>query len=106
MKLWLDDVRDPAYHGRIGYVWAKTYFEAIEYLRTGEVTIADLDHDLGILSTLGYINKELTGYDVVTWMEMSGIWPKDGVFVHSMNPVGKRRMEQVINKYYLTKRKE
>lgn len=102
MKLWLDDIRNPARFGCIGFVWAKTAQEAIKYLQTGEVTFASLDHDLGIQSTLGLPNDEETGYTVVCWMEDHNVWPKDGVVVHSMNPVGRKRMQQVIDKYKKT----
>ena len=48
MNLWLDDVREPWRHGRIGWEWAKTASEAIALLETGKVENASLDHDLGI----------------------------------------------------------
>ena len=92
MKLWLDDIRDPAKFGHIGWTWVKTADEAIEALKTGQVTQASLDHDLSIGRTLGYDDGEKTGHDVVVWMEENGVYPEDGVEVHSQNPVGKRRM--------------
>lgn len=116
MKLWLDDVRDPTQHGAIGFEWAKTYEEAIRLLATREVTFASLDHDIGACeectASLEHIEDMKTpettffnrcphaksGYDVVCWMEEHGIWPEDGVRVHSMNPVGRQRMEAVIRK--------
>lgn len=100
MKLWLDDLRDPAKYGRIGWTWAKTAQEAIDLLKTGKVICASLDHDLTIQQTLGTPDKEDTGYTVVCWMEENDVWPDGGVEVHSMNPVGKWKMEQAIRKYY------
>jgi len=105
MKLWLDDVREPWKHGCLGWTWAKTAEEAIEFLKTGKVEEASLDHDLawehypgsGIPSTQ-YTAK--TGYDVVLWMEENNVWPPNGVRVHSMNPVGRAKMEAAINKHY------
>jgi hypothetical protein len=46
--LWLDDERKPPSFSdsRIPWTWAKTADEAIEYLKTGEVTFTSLDHDL------------------------------------------------------------
>jgi hypothetical protein len=41
-----------------------------------------------------------TGYDVVCWMEEHGMWPVDGITVHSMNPVGRARMEAAIRRHY------
>jgi len=100
MKLWLDDVRDPKDWGHIGWVWVKTYDEAVQMLRTGQVKMASLDHDLSLAATLGYPCGEKTGYDVVCWMEEHDVWPRYGVQVHSMNPVGAERMRKVIAKHY------
>lgn len=98
MKLWLDDIRDPSYFGNLNWIWAKTADEAIELLKTGKVIEASLDHDLTIQQTLGRNDKEKTGYDVVLWMEENNVYPPNGVKVHSMNPVGRERMEVVLNK--------
>lgn len=118
MKLWLDDVRKPWEHGFIGSEWATNYEEAIAKLQTRVITFASLDHDIGACQDC--IDKMLhigdmtspettffnrcdhakTGYDVVCWMEENNVWPRDGVVVHSMNPVGRQRMQQVIDKHY------
>lgn len=89
MKLWLDDVRSmPA-----GYdVWAKTADEAIEYLKTGQVTEISFDHDLGL---------DKSGYDVAKWIEeqaaygqiKSMIW-----HVHSANVVGAALITKAMQK--------
>jgi hypothetical protein len=100
MNLWLDDLRDPAMHGAIGFVWAKTAAEAIKALATGGVEFASLDHDLSIAATMGQPCRELTGYDVVLYMEERDIWPPRGVAVHSMNPAGAARMRQAIQRRY------
>lgn len=101
MRLWLDDVREPWRHGFIISEWAKTYEQAIAFLKTGEVTLASLDHDLSVEATMGEPKpEEKTGYDVVCWMEANNVWPRYGVFVHSMNPVGRARMQGVIDKHY------
>lgn len=100
MKLWLDDIRDPWKHGFIACEWARTADEAIARLKAGDITFASLDHDLSIDDTMGTPKGEKTGYDVVCWMEENGVWPEDGVRVHSMNPAGKARMQAVISKHY------
>ena len=99
MVLWLDDVRNPNEHGAVGAAWAKTYEEAITYLKTGEVTIASLDHDLTIKQTLGLDDNEKTGYDVLVWCENNDVWPEI-IYVHSQNPAGRMKMYQVIQKHY------
>ena len=99
IKLWLDDVRDPNHYGFIGWTWVKTVEKAIELLESGQVEKASLDHDLSISASLGCAEpKEVTGYDLVCWMEKNRVWPKGGVSVHSMNPSGAARMRQVIEK--------
>jgi len=101
MKLWLDDTRDPVRCGRIGWTWVKTADEAIALLATGQVRKASLDHDLSIAATLGNpAADERTGYTVVCWMEQNNMWPPEGVETHSMNPVGRRRMIDVIARHY------
>lgn len=101
MKLWLDDIRSPERFGCIGWTWVKTADEAIALLVTGEVTEASLDHDLTVEATLGSpAPDERTGYTVVCWMEEHGVWPCDGVVVHSLNPAGKARMQMAIDRHY------
>lgn len=100
MILWLDDIREPWKHLYTDAHWAQSAESAILALKTGKVTFASLDHDLSIQSTLGLEDNELTGYDVVRWMEENNVWPKDGVAIHSMNPVGAERMRNVIGKHY------
>jgi hypothetical protein len=103
MRLWLDDVREPWKHGYILSEWVRTYEEAVNMLETGMITFASLDHDLSVEAACGQPCSEKTGYDVVCWMELHNVWPKDGVVVHSMNPVGRARMQQVIDKHYQRK---
>lgn len=100
INMWLDDLRDPAKHGYIGWVWVKTADEAIALLKTGRVQRASLDHDLTMEQTLGQHSAEPTGYTVVCWMEEHGVWPPEGTKVHSMNPAGRARMQVVIDRAY------
>ena len=102
MTLWLDDIRDPAKHGHIGADWVKTADEAIAALQTGKYDQASLDHDLSEAATMGCADpREKTGYTVVCWLEEHPeFWPEDGVYVHSMNPVGATKMRTVIHAHY------
>ena len=95
MKLWLDDERNPAdpdirkrFYSYGSEVWVKTAQQAIDLLRTGEVTEISLDHDLGDISNG-------TGYDVAKFIEKSAYMlrlkpPK--WWIHSANPVGRINM--------------
>ncbi|CAN5838575.1 hypothetical protein BH18ACT13_BH18ACT13_05890 [soil metagenome] len=92
MRVWLDDLREaPA-----GWVRVTRPEEAIELLRTGEVDAISLDHDLGLLDG----ERELTGYDVVTWIERAvateGFVPLATIRVHSANASAAPKMERGI----------
>jgi hypothetical protein len=118
MRLWLDDNREPWKHGFIASEWARNYDEAIAALKTGEVTFASLDHDIGACDDCvrdglhvgdmktpetTFVNTcphAKTGHDVLCWMEKNNVWPRDGVVVHSQNPKGRVRMQLVINRHY------
>lgn len=101
MILWLDDVRPPWKHGYVGADWAKTAEAAIALLKTGMVDFASLDHDLSEKATMGDWEGEITGYDVVLFMEANPeFWPPDGCRVHSFNPVGRQRMLVPIRAHY------
>lgn len=118
IKLWLDDVRDPRKYGAIGFAWAKDYNEAVALIKTGEVSFASLDHDIGaceecVAASLHIGDMESpettfynhcphakSGYDFLCFIEESNLWPSDGIRVHSMNPVGRQRMQQVIESHY------
>ena len=125
MKLWLDDERNPARFGRLGWTWVKTAAEAIAAIRDHDVEELSLDHDLGLCDDcLGADTDEKvqavraslirnegaasycacphngTGYDVVCWMEEHGRWPTQKPTVHSANPVGAARMRAAIDKAY------
>ena len=105
-KLWVDDVR-PAPDG---WVWVKSYDEAIKVLIENDVTDISLDHDLGMrvtgISKDGIVfAREVeakTGYDVACWIEQrlndNPEWLPPLITSHSANPVGKRRIEMVARK--------
>jgi len=86
MKLFVDDLRDPP-----DDTWtvARTAEAAIALLSSREVEELSLDHDLG--------EGEDTGYCVAAWLEEK-VWegwsPPRVLEVHSLNPVGARRIRQ------------
>ncbi len=96
MKVWLDD-RRPPYPDPGEWVWVRTPAEAIELLETGEVSELSLDHDLGLMDG----ERELTGYDVVTWIERAvateGFVPPPTIRVHSANASAAPKMERGID---------
>lgn len=90
MKVYLDDERVPPYGWRL----VKTPKEAIDLLKTGNVTDLSLDHDLGGDDTIG------TGYDVLLWLEeqvyLNNFRPPKVIKVHSANVSARTKMEMAI----------
>lgn len=85
MKLYLDDERTTP-EG-----WVRVYWpdEAIEYLKTGQVTEISLDHDLGD-------DERGTGYDVLLWIEeqvITNYMVPPIMQVHSANSSARQKME-------------
>jgi hypothetical protein len=88
MKVYLDDERTtPA-------GWIRVYWphEAIDLLKTGNVSEISLDHDLGN-------DDRGTGYDVVLWVEEQVVtrgFSPPKMSVHSANPSARLKMESGI----------
>lgn len=104
MNLWLDDIRDPANHGRAGWTWVKTADAAIEKLQTGKVEKASFDHDLTMAQMIkGGFNGQIyddgnkSGYDVVLWLKENPHFMPSSVYVHTQNPAGSERMKSVLD---------
>lgn len=125
MNLWLDDIRDPAAYGCLGWHWVRTATEAIAAIQANDIERMSLDHDLGMCDEclsadtterVQRVREGLirlapaasycscthngTGYDVVLWMAEHGRWPKQRPLVHSANTVGRDRMRGVIARYF------
>lgn len=100
MKLWVDDIR-PAPNG---YVWCRSVYDAIyeiegnemyhwvpENINQDPITLIDVDHDAGEFAKFGgdYIK-------LLDWLEETGRnYP---IRIHSMNPVGRGNMRNIIRK--------
>lgn len=87
INLWVDDERPmpPNYTHHV-----KTAEEAIELLKTGNVLLISLDHDLG---------DGLTGYDIAKWIEEQAFLGKLQPFklkVHSQNAVGALNIKRAL----------
>lgn len=88
INLYLDDLRDIPE----GFVGARTFEEAVEYLKTGQVGLLSLDHDLGCDENG---NELKTGYDLVLWICNEGI-DIPIVYIHTDNPVGREKMYETL----------
>ena len=90
MKLYLDDIRAAPDDS---WVVARTAQDAIKWLKTLNVEVISLDHDLGA--------GQLTGYDVVKWIEKEVFTNKfvpPIILIHSMNNVGRANILAAIDK--------
>ncbi len=96
-KIFLDDERLPDFIGWDGFdvIRVRDYYEFIESITkyNGEIESISFDHDLGLSSK--------SGYDCIRWLEEQ-VYHKNikcpGLLqVHSMNPVGAKRIRQTID---------
>lgn len=96
--VWVDDERPVPEMDRDRYavIICRTYAAAIDAIRllteTNEAFIIDLDHDLG---------EEKTGYDIAKYIVEHDVH-KVNVFVHTMNPVGRHNIVQLMEHYGYT----
>jgi hypothetical protein len=101
MKLWLDDQYDER-KGWFSTEWQHCRWptEVIEKIKAGGVTHVSLDHDIGDVTFRDEDRKEITGNDVVTWVEeqvkLHGLVPPE-LSIHSANSEGRRRMQAGID---------
>lgn len=95
MNVYLDDLR----WCPDGYVLAKNYDECIDLLEHNQVEVASFDHDLG---EWGYYARD--GYSICKWLcyqykvNNLNYFPKI-IYLHSANPVGRKNMYELLNRY-------
>jgi hypothetical protein len=78
---------------------ARTQADGIKALETeGPWDVLYLDHDLGFTDD----GAEMTGYNVMCWLEVNPQFKPGRIEIVSSNPVGRRRMQTVIDKLYGT----
>ena len=114
INVFMDDVRVPP----IGWVCTRTVSETQELLRKGVVEHLSLDHDMGACDECirerrdvgDMLTPETTffswckhasdGTKLVQWMIETNTWPRKKPTVHSANPVGRQRMQGMIERYW------
>jgi len=89
--LLIDDKRDLTAN-RV----ARNYDQGIVALQQEKWDLLLLDHDLGDFSH----DKEKTGYDILLFLEENPQYLPKGIQIVSSNPVGRQRMQVVIDKLY------
>lgn len=97
--LWVDDERPIP--SDCGEEWcsARSAWEALIKLELLNFDVVSLDHDLA--SFVG--NKELTGYDILMWLverKVNGGIVPACIKIHTANPVGRRKMLEVVQQYW------
>ena len=92
MKIFLDDLRAAPFGWAVARNVKDCKFLILLAIQQNNFEAISLDHDLG--------EGEPTGYDLVNWIEMEDAWPDKKPIIHSMNPVGRRNMSRVIERYY------
>lgn len=86
MNVYLDDIRvAPA-----GWWIVRSARQAVRLLKTGKVNAISLDHDLGEGKSAGCVVLDWIHKQVV----LHHFCPPD-IFIHTLNPVGKKKMEKV-----------
>jgi hypothetical protein len=75
---------------------ARTYREGIAALAEQHWEVIYLDHDLGDFSGVG--GRELTGYDIVCWLEQNPQHLPDRIEIVTKNPAGRRNIELALQK--------
>lgn len=92
--LLIDDIRDIK-ADRI----ARDFTDGLIALRyEGPWDLVLLDHDL---ANFGPNGKEYTGYDILCWLEENPKYLPKKIILVTANPVGRQRMQQVLNKLYV-----
>jgi len=93
MQLLIDDVRTMPVDKIV-----RTYDEGIQALQENKWDIVWLDHDLGCFKD----GKEYTGYTILCWLEENPRFLPRSIRLITSNPVGRARMQMVIDKLYGT----
>jgi len=92
--LLIDDIRDLT-----ATVVARNYFDGIDHLKdNGPWDLLLLDHDLASFDDNG---REKTGYDIMCFLEEFQEYLPKEIQLVTANPVGRDRMQKVIDKLYL-----
>ena len=96
INIWIDDERKPP----LNYAWCKTYDRAIKTIKYCllfgyDIGHISFDHDLG---------EEKSGYDIAKHLVENQI-DITCFSVHSMNPVGRNNIIQLLTHYGYTELK-
>lgn len=96
--LLIDDTRDETNVNRRIDLIARNFWTGIDALtKMGPWDLVLLDHDLNTFYPDG---KELTGYDIVNYLENNPQFLPADIQLVSSNPPGRARMGQVLSRLY------
>jgi hypothetical protein len=116
INLYMDDVRSCPY---VGFLTVRTVEDAMLHLSVPDhVNRCSLDHDMGSCADcqatqadigdmrtpettfMRWCPHVLDGTKLVRWMVETGHWPLQKPVVHSANPVGRARMQALIDQFF------
>lgn len=95
MSAFFDDLRN-APEGR---VVVREPNELKRLLQAGVIDDLSMDHDLGDYGRRDF-DRDITGYDLICWMEETNSFPRGRILVHSQNLVGRQKMLAAINSWH------
>jgi hypothetical protein len=82
-------------------VVARTYEEGVRALMAlGHFDELYLDHDLCSVKTCENNGREMTGYDVVVFLEWNPEYRPGKVILVTQNPVGRQKMVEALKRMY------
>jgi hypothetical protein len=96
VRVWLDDLLDDRAAPE-GWRHVTTYEDAVRTLADGAVELS-LDYDLGD-------PEGRRGIHVIDWLAEQqerhgrGVWPRDGITLHTANPYGRDEMARAIERH-------
>ena len=96
MRLLIDDTRTNI----AADIIARTFEDGIKALKENKIDVLYLDHDLGFNHYSNNYSDEKTGYDIMCWLEQNQQYLPTTIVCVSANPVGAKRINQVIEKLY------
>jgi len=95
INLYVDDLRDIPR----GFIGARSYNDALYFLRLAPIDVLSLDHDLGE-NAYGHLLP--TGDDLVNWIIEYGATKSpliiNRIYLHTDNPVGRDRMYKALTR--------
>lgn len=103
LKLWLDDIRNPPDDT---WVWVKNAKDALELFRTGPVSIASFDFNLGGAPSRDYDWLAPNGGQLLQAMAAENLGPEEELQIHTDNERAANQMVLIAAEIALRRQKK